>query len=239
MGSCALVKWSMCDWDAVSTDYGKDSHWGILINSVRLRKDHFVSGGKAVVVCVWRQKRKEGGDLTEYDSSRNKMRPYWWDITESVQLNVYSGTLQGSQTNFDFHFFSIHLMPQLSSVDLVQVSVYCIMWKHTAGTQLFPSVHFLRLWWPMFLRLFLSYGQAGLSIILCPSSGLLKPPLALNNTSRHAVRDQLTLKLLDFTLKAAVLEEYWVLQTVLLDYAQTLPGGTLQWGKYDLSYANL
>lgn len=178
------------------------------------------------------------------------LRPYTWAVTGTVQQR-FSVTLQGSDTIFDFcsSFYSIFFFffCQLSLEATAQLCGLTPSFNllhnvppHCKKTKqlLFLCVYFcsLHLWrtcawivslvctdWPV-------WNPA--SILLLP-----EPPLALNNTSRHAVRDQLTLKLLDFTLKAV--DEYRVLPTVLLVYAQTSPEGTWCWGKHGLSYARV
>lgn len=86
MGSCALVKWSMCDWDAVSTDYGTDSHWGILINSIVyvLGRTILCQEGKQWrFVCegykMGRQKQKEG--VTWLNMTAAKIK---WDLIDEI-----------------------------------------------------------------------------------------------------------------------------------------------------------
>lgn len=102
---------------------------------------------------------------------------------------------------------------------------------HNASTLVFQLPHFGRFCSVLFCFVLFSSHQQRRSACDCVSVLLPPvPPLALNNTSRHAVRDQLTLKLLDSTLKAPTpqIAECRVLQTVLLIYAQTLPEG-VQW----------
>lgn len=120
----------------------------------------------------------------------------------------------------------VHMSFHSSSVDWFQVSVCCIICHRSRQ----EKISCFRLRTSAFA---ISKDmnsdccfQAGLpvnfgSILLLP-----KPPLALNNASRHADRDQLTLKLLDFTLKspAPQMSAEFCRQFSLI-HAQTLPGG--------------
>ena len=171
-------------------------------------------------------------ELIEHDSNKNKMLgPSAWAVTGSVEQN-FSVTLQGSDTIFDFSFSffffwqlefeasallgsarlgsallcSAPLCGLTPSFNLLHnvpphwqggekkhnccfrlcTSALCIFEGHALGLLLFFSTYSRPVCNPA-------------SVLLLPG-----PPLALNNTSRHAVRDQLTLKLLDFTLKASV-----------------------------------
>lgn len=161
----------------------------------------------------------------------------------SAELQRDSAGVRHHLWFFFFFFFlgRFSLKPQLCSVDWLQVSICCIMCHHTAQKKKKNSCCFC-----LCTSALCIFGgrELGLFLLACasrpfcnPVSILLppEPPLALNNTSRHAVRDQLTLKLLDFTLIAPV-PQMRVLQTVLLIYAQTLPEGTWWWGKCGLSY---
>lgn len=129
--------------------------------------------------------KKGRGDPIENESNKNEMRPSTWAVSVSVEQN-FSVTL-------------LQLIPH------THVSFCCITWNHTEGKQ--QTVVFVSAfpWRPCSWIVSLIWTERPVcnpvSILL-----LAKAPPALNKTSRHAVRDQLTLKLLDFTLKGPVLE---------------------------------
>lgn len=143
-------------------------------------------------------------DSIEHDSNKNKMlRPYVWAVTGSFLQN-FSVTLQGS-------FFFPSLVQSCSFSLKPQTALHCGLtpsfnllhnvpphWKNSCCFCVCTSVLCIS----EGLRLLFSVCTDwsvfnSMSILLLPET-----PLALNNTSRHAVTDQLTLKLLDFTLKA-------------------------------------
>ena len=185
--------------------------------------------------------------------------PSAWGVTGSVEQN-FSVTPQGQTPSlifFSFFLFfgSCSLKPRLGSarldsallgsVDWLQVSICCIMCHHTDGKKKIKCcfclcTSALCIFWRTRTRIVVVFLLSTARRVCNPASVLRLPgpPLALNNTSRHAVRDQLTLKLLDFTLKSpSAADERRALQTVLLIYAQTLPEGTWWcWGKRGLSY---
>lgn len=202
------------------------------------------------------EEKKEGGvtqfsrELIEHDSNKNKLLgPSVWAVTGSVEQN-FSVTRQGQTPSLIFFFLAAvawsHGPARLCSARLGSARLCGL-------TPSFNLLHNVPPHWReeknkccfclCTSALCIFWRTCTLIVVVCvcnPASVLRLPgpPLALNNTSRHAVRDQLTLKLLDFTLKSpSAADERSVLQTVLLIYAQTLPEGTWWcWGKRGLSY---
>lgn len=130
------------------------------------------------------------GDPVEHWSNKNEMRPSTWAVSESVRRN-FSVTLLESGSVSDArscHFSLLHNgQPRWRKTTIGCCFHLCLLWR--------PCSWIVSLVW--------TERPVGnpVSILL-----LLEDPPALNNTSRHAVRDQLTLKLLDFTLKGPVPE---------------------------------
>lgn len=155
----------------------------------------------------WRDGRRRRGWPNSHGSWLNMtaIKIKCWDLMCELRQDLLSRSsvwLCRGQTPSLIFFIccSFSLKPRLCFVDWLQVSICCIMCQNTAEKEK-KTVVFVCV-----LQLFASlkdmdcFFSESVSILLL----LLKPPLALNNTSRHAVRDQLTLKLLDFTLKAPV-----------------------------------
>lgn len=156
-------------------------------------------------------------ELIEDDSSKNKI--FW---ASCASCNGIRSAELGARPCSPLSFHS-------SSVDWLQVSACCIICHCSKQEQ--KLLFFARALQPSALSKAAHsdccFSSRPASKILRASSWCPKPPLALNNTSRHAVRDQLTLKLLDFTLKspapqmsAEFCRQFWLI------HAQTLPEGT-------------
>jgi len=146
-----------------------------------------------------------------------------WELQQDLFCRTSSVTLQESGGIFD----SLIFFP--SAVDWLQVSICCIRYHHSEEEKtccfcLCTSA--LCIVEGHALGLFIS-GWAACNSVSIPL--LPEPPLALNNTSGRAVRDHLTLKLLDFTLKAPATQmSVEFCRLFLLIRAQTLPEG--RWG---------
>lgn len=171
MGSCALVKWSICDGGCVEHRLlHRCPLRNLLINSMvyvlgktslcqRKRRQLGVkdgdgeTGGWAEGFGGWEEVTQFSGEMIEHDSNKNKMlRPSARAATGSVWQN-FAVTLWGSGAIFDSPFLFFCLL-SCSSVDWLQVSIYCIRCHHTGGevgwggNGCFLSVYFrsLRLW---------------------------------------------------------------------------------------------